>query len=71
ENSTPVSAIEDDVGWRGPCPPAGTTHHYRFTLYALAEHIELPTGSTAADLRAAIDATSLSVAERTGVYVRT
>ncbi|MEO7397632.1 MAG: YbhB/YbcL family Raf kinase inhibitor-like protein, partial [Ilumatobacteraceae bacterium] len=50
ENSTPVSAIEDDEGWRGPCPPTGTTHHYRFTLYALAEHIELPSGSTAADL---------------------
>jgi Raf kinase inhibitor-like YbhB/YbcL family protein len=23
------------VGWKGPCPPAGTQHTYLFTLYAL------------------------------------
>ena len=22
-------------GWTPPCPPAGSTHHYRFTVYAL------------------------------------
>ncbi len=63
-----VELTESGLGWRGPCPPAGTMHRYRFTLYALAEHIELPTGSSAADLQAAIDATSLTVAQRTGVY---
>ncbi len=27
-------------GYKGPCPPAGTgTHHYRFTLYQLPEHL--------------------------------
>jgi Raf kinase inhibitor-like YbhB/YbcL family protein len=28
------------VGWGGPCPPGGT-HHYRFTLYALAAPLSL------------------------------
>lgn len=28
------------VGWGGPCPPSGT-HHYRFTLYALAAPLAL------------------------------
>ncbi len=62
------SGADGSIGWRGPCPPDGSSHNYRFTLYALGEHIELPTGSSAADLQAAIDATSLSVAQRTGVY---
>ena len=45
EGDVPVGAIEGQngfstatvpsIGWSGPCPPAGTTHHYRFTLYAL------------------------------------
>ncbi len=84
ENDVPVSAIEgtndfagsaatgegddENIGWRGPCPPPGVIHNYRFTLYALAQPIELPTGSSAADLQAAIDATSIIVAERTGIY---
>lgn len=31
------SEIEVDAGrgYRGPCPPPGKVHHYRFTLYAL------------------------------------
>jgi Raf kinase inhibitor-like YbhB/YbcL family protein len=29
------------VGWGGPCPPSGT-HHYRFTLTALAAPVGLP-----------------------------
>jgi Raf kinase inhibitor-like YbhB/YbcL family protein len=78
ENSVPLGAIQGlngfstdaapVVGWRGPCPPSGSTHHYRFTLYALDQQVELPDGSTAADLQAAIDATSIAAAQSTGTY---
>lgn len=42
------------VGYGGPCPPSGT-HHYRFTLYALAEPLGLSGAPRAAAVRAALD----------------
>lgn len=66
--TTAATTDEAGIGWQGPCPPAGAAHHYLFSLYALGEHIELPTGSSATDLQAAIDAIALSVTHRTGVY---
>ncbi len=78
ENSLPLGAVQGlngfstsaapVAGWRGPCPPAGTTHHYRFTLYALDQQVELPDGSAAADLLAVIDAASIAAAQSTATY---
>ena len=78
EGAVPVAAIEGSndftaidlptIGWAGPCPPAGSKHHYRFTLYALDQQIELPTGSPAADLIAVIEAASVQAAQVTGTY---
>ena len=78
EGKVPVGAVESlngfstvakpSVGWKGPCPPAGAAHHYEFTLYALNQQIELPTGSSAADLQAAIDASAIQATSLTGVY---
>jgi Raf kinase inhibitor-like YbhB/YbcL family protein len=78
ENSVPVGAIEGqndfstasapDIGWRGPCPPKGAPHHYVFTLYALDQQVELPTGSSAADMQSVIDSTSIQAAQVTGIY---
>ena len=78
EGAVPVAAIEGsndfsaidlaNIGWAGPCPPAGSKHHYRFTLYALDQQIELPTGSPAADLIAVIEAASVQAAQVTGTY---
>ncbi|MGH3319810.1 MAG: YbhB/YbcL family Raf kinase inhibitor-like protein [Streptosporangiaceae bacterium] len=42
------------VGYFPPCPPKGT-HHYRFTMYALDEHTDLPEG---VGLRKALDTIS-------------
>ena len=78
EGDVPVSAIEavsqagsNVTGYRGPCPPAGTTHHYTFTLYALAQQVELPTGSSATDLLRVIQTTSISSVSESGTYSRT
>jgi len=41
------------VGWGGPCPPSGT-HHYRFTLTALAAPLGLPGHPSGSDVEAAL-----------------
>jgi len=78
ENSVPVGAIEGTnsfstatapvTGWRGPCPPAGASHHYQFTLFALDQQMELPTGSSAADMQAVIDASAVAAAQVVGIF---
>jgi Raf kinase inhibitor-like YbhB/YbcL family protein len=30
-----------EVGYTGPCPPGGPAHHYRFTVYALSDRLDL------------------------------
>ena len=55
--ATPQQGTNDfgKPGWGGPCPPSGT-HHYRFTLTALAAPLGLdghPNGDT---VRAALNA---------------
>jgi Raf kinase inhibitor-like YbhB/YbcL family protein len=59
ENSTPVEAkqAKNSAGraaYAGPCPPSGT-HHYRFTVFALDELLDLSEG---ADTDEALDAIS-------------
>ncbi len=41
------------VGYGGPCPPSGT-HHYRFTLYALAAPLGVAGHPDGATVRAAL-----------------
>jgi Raf kinase inhibitor-like YbhB/YbcL family protein len=58
------------VGWGGPCPPSGT-HHYRFTLTAVAAPLGLadhPTGKDVADALAS--ATVIEEVTLTGTYRR-
>jgi len=50
----PGGAAFRTIGYDGPCPPA--VHTYVFTLYALTGTIDLPGGTPAADILAAIDA---------------
>jgi len=58
------------IGYGGPCPPKGSTHTYRFSLYALSQQAELPDGFTGKDLAAIADPAALTVAEVTGTYTR-
>ena len=58
-----------DVGYGGPCPPPGETHHYVFTLYAL-DVAKCGVSGTfkGPDVLAAIRGHVLGQAALTGVY---
>lgn len=61
----------DRVGYGGPCPPPGHgTHHYRFTLYALDEHIELEGGTKRDALEERLEGHVLAEATLVGTYER-
>lgn len=59
----------EDAGYYGPCPPAGKTHHYIFTLYALdipSVGASQPLNSD--DLKKRIASHVLATATLTGLY---
>ena len=74
QGQVPPGAIEapngsGGVAWVGPCPPAGSTHTYDFTVYALTAASGLDAISTPAQLDAALQ-TASSTAAMTGTYTR-
>lgn len=61
----------DEIGYGGPMPPPGHgTHHYRFTVYALSEALDLEPGADRVDLEDAMDGKILDQARLTGTYER-
>ncbi|MFP4624109.1 MAG: YbhB/YbcL family Raf kinase inhibitor-like protein [Gemmatimonadota bacterium] len=61
----------DDIGYGGPMPPPGHgTHHYRFTVYALDETIDLDAGAKREALESAMEGRTLATARLTGTYER-
>jgi Raf kinase inhibitor-like YbhB/YbcL family protein len=38
------------IGYRGPCPPKGASHHYVFTLYALDSNLTLAPAASIDDV---------------------
>ncbi len=34
------------MGYNPPCPPAGGSHRYRFTIYALSSMLNQPSGTS-------------------------
>jgi hypothetical protein len=57
------------LGYGGPCPPSGT-HHYRFTLYALDQKLNLPPGATKEELLKAMERHIIAQDQLTGQYAR-
>ena len=49
-------AVNDfgQVGWSGPCPPAGPAHRYVFQVHAMEAPMALDDGASADDFRAAL-----------------
>lgn len=75
EHTKPEEAREalSDLGeatYNGPCPPAGQTHHYQFTLLALSRRIDLPYGSPARTVLAAAESRVIGRATLTATYHR-
>jgi Raf kinase inhibitor-like YbhB/YbcL family protein len=61
----------DAVGYGGPAPPRGHgEHRYRFTAYALREHIDLDAGATREALEERLADAVLETARVSGVYSR-
>ncbi len=42
------------IGYKGPCPPPGSPHHYHFRLYALDDELSAGSPLDASALEAAI-----------------
>ena len=56
-------------GYQPPCPPPGAMpHHYVFELYALDTKLDLPAGSSRADLLKAMDGHVLGKASIVGIF---
>jgi len=71
EAELPAGVIEGEPPYFGPCPPAGETHRYKLTLYAVDTPIELEGRiSTIDDLRSAIKGTVPAKAKLVGRYQR-
>lgn len=58
-------------GYGGPCPsPPGSTHHYRFRLYALDEALNMPPGAARQQVLERIQGHILDQTELMGLYAR-
>ncbi len=58
------------VGYTGPCPPKGQTHHYRFRVYALDTPTGLDAGASKSDVLKAMQGHVLGYGELIGVFGR-
>ena len=59
-----------EIGYSGPCPPAGKPHRYYFRLYALDIMLTLPHGVSKAELEAAMSDHILAQGTLMGTYQR-
>jgi len=59
---------QNDYG--GPCPPSGPAHRYYFKLYALDTKLDLPSGTSKADLEKGMEGHILAKGELLGKYGR-
>ena len=56
------------VWYRGPAPPPGPAHRYIFTLYALDEMLELPSGAGKKEVLSAMKGHVLAQSEYMGLF---
>jgi hypothetical protein len=58
------------IGYFGACPPKGSPHHYRFTLYALDKSLDLAAGATKDQVLQAMEGHVLGQSQLVGLYQR-
>jgi Raf kinase inhibitor-like YbhB/YbcL family protein len=58
------------TGYGGPCPPSGSSHRYRFTIYALDQRLNLKAGASKKQVIDAIQGHILAQGQLTGTYQR-
>jgi Raf kinase inhibitor-like YbhB/YbcL family protein len=58
----------DQIGYSGPCPDAGSTHHYAVTVYALDTKLGLPGDTKGPQLLTVIDGHILARGQIVGAY---
>jgi Raf kinase inhibitor-like YbhB/YbcL family protein len=59
-----------NVGYTGPCPPHGSTHHYIFRIIALDSPTGLLPGAKASDVKNAIQGHIIGTGELAGTFRR-
>ena len=75
EGQTPLGAVEalngnGDLGYTGPCPPAGSTHNYVLTVHYLGEATGLADGDSGEGMLARLAASAIWSAEVSGTFSR-
>ena len=75
ENATPVGALvgtnsNGATGYTGPCPPAGETHTYRYSVHFLDQQIEATSGDDDAALLDSISLAEIDSIDLVGTYSR-
>jgi Raf kinase inhibitor-like YbhB/YbcL family protein len=53
--------------WFAPCPPAGETHRYEFTVYALNQQLEAADDAPATEVLSILDATTIGRSSVSGL----
>ncbi len=59
-----------NIGYRGPCPPPGSPHSYRFFLYAVDGMLDLAPGAAKGELLNALEGHVVGESVYTGEYQR-
>ncbi len=59
-----------NLGYGGPCPPAGTAHRYFFKLYALKGQLNLKPGASTKQVEQAMQGQVLGEVQLMGKYKR-
>ena len=61
-NAVQASNSAGSVGFAGPCPPAGESHAYSLTLYALDQVLEVQNGDDGVAMQDAIYGAAIEAA---------